>query len=94
MPESVALFFFIGAFYYFDKWIEDDRGKNIISATIFTALAIASKVPTIFVGIPMLVMAIIKYKKYIIKVWQLYLFALFSLCVPFFYFYWLNQITD
>lgn len=94
MPESAALFFFIGAFYYFDKWIDNERGKYLLGATVFAALAIASKVPAIFVGVPMLVMAIVKYRISIFKVWKLYFFAFFSLFLPFVYFYWLGQISD
>ncbi|RXJ02943.1 phospholipid carrier-dependent glycosyltransferase [Anaerobacillus alkaliphilus] len=93
MPETAALFFYIGAFYYFDSWIRKSKNSSIIAAALFTALAISLKVPAVFVGIPMLVMAVVKYKEKVFKVWQLYFFAVVSLLPPFAYFKWLETIS-
>lgn len=94
MPESAGLFFYIGAFYYFDKWIKIEKNSHIFLAAIYTALAIATKIPAIFVGIPMLAMALAKYRTNIFKVWKLYLFAIGSLIPPFIYFQWLETIAS
>lgn len=93
MPETAALFFYIGAFYYFDNWIRDSKNRSVMTAAIFTALAISLKVPAVFVGIPMVVMAIVKYRVSVFKLWQLYVFALVSLLPPFLYFKWLETIS-
>jgi 4-amino-4-deoxy-L-arabinose transferase-like glycosyltransferase len=94
MPESAALFFFIGSFYYFLRWIEEERLGFLYLSGIFTALAISQKIPTIFVGIPMIVMALKKYKEKFLTQWQLWVFAFISLGTPFFYFSWLQAVAE
>lgn len=94
MPESAALIFYIGAFYYFCEWIDKEKNWQVIVASVMTALAIAVKTPTIFIGIPMLIMSIVKFKKKIFTTWQLYLFATISLIVPFIYFKWLETVAQ
>lgn len=94
MPESAALFFFIGGFYYFDRWIASEKNQSLGIAAIFTTFAISIKIPTVFVGIPLLAMSIHKYKQSIFKKWQLYIFAVIALLVPFLYFNWLEGISN
>lgn len=94
MPESAALFFFTGAFYFFSQWIEKERFYYIFIAALFTSMSILEKIPTIFVGIAMLAMAIEKYKAKLIFKWELYLFSIISLVLPFIYFGWLSSIAE
>ncbi|WP_341877088.1 ArnT family glycosyltransferase [Defluviitalea saccharophila] len=94
MPESSALFFYLGAFYFFIKWIDKAEVKYILLASIFTALAISQKIPTIFIGIPMLAMSLQKYKIKIFNVWELYCFGIISLGAPFLYFRWIKSVAE
>ncbi|WP_248926001.1 ArnT family glycosyltransferase [Paenibacillus hamazuiensis] len=94
MPESAALFFFMGAFHFFSLWIKNERFSVLMLAGLFTALAIAEKVPTIFVGIPMIVMALVKYKTKALTEWKLWLFLLISLVPPYVYFQWSYSIAE
>ncbi len=94
MPESAALFFFLGAFYFFNEWIEKEKNWLIVTSALMTALAIAVKTPAIFVGIPMLAMSLIKYRKRIFFIWQLCFFAGVSLLLPFIYFKWLESVAE
>lgn len=54
--------FYLGAFYAFTVWIRKGGTAFVLTAALFTALAISLKVPTVFVGIPMLFMAAAKFK--------------------------------
>ncbi|NLK20512.1 MAG: dolichyl-phosphate-mannose--protein mannosyltransferase [Epulopiscium sp.] len=94
MPESSALFFYLGAFYFFLRWIEKETKKDIITSAMFTALAISQKIPTIFIGIAMLIIAFKKYKMQIFKIGELYIFTLISLFLPFTYFQWMKYISE
>lgn len=94
MPESAALFFYLAAYYYFLKWIKEEEKKLIFLSAVFTALSISQKIPTIFIGIPMLIMAIKKYKKAIFKIKELYLFAIIALGSPYLYFKWVAYIAE
>lgn len=94
MPESAALFFFTGCFYFFSRWIDEDRLPPLIAASLFTALAISQKIPTVFVGLPMIAMAIAKYKIRFLWNWKLWSFAAVSLLPPYLYFSWLASISE
>lgn len=94
MPESAAIFFSIGAFYYFNQWIVNEKTKLLIVAAFMTALAILVKVPAVFIGIPMLWMSIVKYRREIFVKWQLWFFAGVSLSLPFIYFKWLEKTAE
>ncbi|MGO4889039.1 ArnT family glycosyltransferase [Anaerobacillus sp. MEB173] len=94
MPEAAALFFFLGAFYFFCQWIIEEKNWAIIAAAFMTAIAISIKVPTIFAGIPMLIMSIMKYKQNVFRTWQLWIFAAISLLPPLIYFKWLESVAE
>jgi 4-amino-4-deoxy-L-arabinose transferase-like glycosyltransferase len=94
MPESAALFFFTGAFYFFTEWIRQERFSFFWIAAIFTSLAILEKVPTVFVGIPMLVMVFVKYKVKMFSKPEFYLFMLISFVPALLYYYWLQTISE
>ncbi|WP_282942076.1 phospholipid carrier-dependent glycosyltransferase [Paenibacillus sp. RC67] len=94
MPESAALFFMLGAFYLFVQWIDHKRFWVLIAAGVFTALAISQKIPTVFVGIPMMGMALKEYRLRSLVRWELWLFALMSLLPPYLYFQWLSTIAE
>lgn len=94
MPESAALLFFTGAFYFFSRWIDSEKFCYLIYSALFTAFAISQKVPTIFVGIPMIFMAAVKYKWKMFLKLDLWLFALLSLLPPLVYFKWLGTVAQ
>lgn len=62
MPEAAGLMFFIGGLYYFDYWLSSRKLSILITASIFTALALMTKPMTIFIAIPMLYLCIREYK--------------------------------
>lgn len=94
MPESAALFFYLGAFYYFIKWLNRENIKEIMISSIFTALAISQKIPTVFIGIPMLVLVLLKYNINIFKIKEVYMFGMVSLGIPVLYFKWADSISE
>jgi len=94
MPESAALFFMLGAFYFFTRWMNDKRLMMLGLACGFTALAISQKIPAVFVGIPMVWMAVKEYRLRCFQQWELWLFACLSLLPPYLYFQWLGTVAE
>lgn len=88
MPEAALLCFFTGAYYYFIKWIEDERLSTLLLAALFTCLAISQKVPAAFLGLAMLLLCLTKYKARFILRWDLWLFAVISLVPNLIYYLW------
>lgn len=94
MPESALLFFFVGAFYYFIKWIDTEKFGQLMLAGIFTALAISQKIPAIFIGLTMIALCFVKYKwKFIFKK-ELWIFAVLALLPNVIFFLWSGNIAE
>lgn len=94
MPESAALFFFIGGFYYFILWYENDKLKFLLLSALFTCLAISQKTPTIFMGLSMLLMVLKKYKQKSFIKWELWTFAALTLLPNIIYIKWSKNISE
>lgn len=94
MPESAALFFFIGGFYYFILWYESDNLHTLLLSALFTCLAISQKTPTVFMGLAMLFMALKKHKLKAFEKWELWAFAALSLIPNIIYIKWSKSISE
>lgn len=87
MPESMMLMFIVYGVYFFYLWIRNERWKYYFLSFIFISLAILLKIPTLYIGLPLLYLA---YRKYKIKTFAkpaLWLFA-FLVLVPVFLWYY------
>jgi len=93
MPESAALFFFTGAFYYFIKWYDSEELRQLFISAIFTALSISQKTPTAFIGLAMIFLLIKKYRFKFLKKWELWAFAFITLAPNIMYFLWSRGIA-
>jgi len=94
MPESAALFFFIGAFYYFIKWYDNEKLSTLFISALFTCLSISQKTPTIFIGLAMIFLLIKKYRFRFLLKWELWIFALISLLPNIIYIQWSRSIAE
>ena len=94
MPESAALCFFNGAFYYFYKWYKDNRNMDLFISGILTAIAISQKTPAIFIGLAFIFMCIEKYGPRFITRWRLWLFGAIALIPPFAYIFYSGEIAE
>lgn len=94
MPESAALFFFIGGFYYFILWYDNEKLWPLLLSALFTCLAISQKTPTAFMGLAMLLMVLKKYKLKFYTKWELWAFAILSLLPNVIYIIWSKSISE
>ncbi len=93
MPESAALFFFTGAFYFFSQWFDSNKNGLLILSAIFTCLSISQKTPTAFIGLAMVLMLLKKYKLRFLGKWELWGFALIIFIPNIIYFLWSRSIA-
>lgn len=94
MPESAALFFSLGGFYYFTEWTDNQSRANFLWATLFTALAITQKIPAVFLGLPMLVQLLAKRGRSILRTPLPWLYCCLTLGLPFVYFLTSHYLAD
>ncbi len=57
MPESMMLALIIWGLYFFDRWRESLRWTDMIIAWLLLTLAVLLKIPTLYIGLPLLFVA-------------------------------------
>jgi hypothetical protein len=82
MPDSAMIFFSIGSLYFFDKWTRDEEWSSFLLSLICTTLAFLVKIPSLYLGLPLLYLAYTKYGKSLLLEPKLYLFAVLALLPP------------
>lgn len=79
MPEAAMLFFSIALIYSFTLWLETGRWRDFFITTLCAAMVFLIKLPTLYLGGPLLFLAWMKYRKTLLIQPKLYLFAVLSL---------------
>lgn len=70
------------------------RPAPLLMAAAFTALAVSQKIPAIFVGVPMLAMALVRWRLAVWRRPQLWGFALAALLPPYLYYRHLSAVAE
>jgi 4-amino-4-deoxy-L-arabinose transferase-like glycosyltransferase len=99
MPESGALMFWTGGFYFFNRWILAKRNEGKAAAflffsSVFLALAIMTKPPVVLIGLPMLYLCYQNFQWRWLKFRELWGYALATLALPAAYYYWSASIAE
>ena len=79
MPEPAMLFFSVGTILLFDSWVEKPTHWRLAGAVGFATLAFLVKVPTLYLGLPLLFLAMEKSGGNLFREPQLWAFALLTL---------------
>ena len=82
MPESAMLFFSIAGVYFFSRWLDSNRWSDFFLAALTLTLAFLVKLPTLFLGGPILFLAWLKFKGRMFLLPQFYLFLLILFLPP------------
>jgi len=82
MPEAAMLFFSISMVYMFARWLDTGKWSDFIFASLFATLAFLVKLPTLYMGGPLLFLAWNKFRGKIFYQPRLYLFVVMILAPP------------
>jgi 4-amino-4-deoxy-L-arabinose transferase-like glycosyltransferase len=82
MPESAMLFFSISMIYMFARWLDTGKWQHFLIASLLTTLAFLIKLPTLYMGGPLLFLAWNKFRGRIFYQPLLYLFVVITLIPP------------
>ncbi|MGH2575781.1 MAG: ArnT family glycosyltransferase [Ignavibacteria bacterium] len=75
MPESTMLVCSVYSIYFFSEWLDKEKTKYFIYSWLFTCFAVLVKLPTLYIGLPLLYLAFQKYKFNLfknLKIWLLF----------------------
>ena len=92
MPESAMIFLSIGSLYFFDKWTKQENRNTFILAIICTTLAFLVKVSTLYLGLPLLWLAYVRYGRRLLFEPRLYIFTIVALIPPTMWYYFAHSV--
>lgn len=83
MLESMMLFLSVGMVYFSLKYLESENWKYFLLFIFFSALTFLIKIPTLYMGVPILFLFLNKYKWSIFKRVDVYVYGLLALLPAF-----------
>jgi len=92
MPESLLIMSIILGIYFFQLWVTGQKTVNYILSMIFISLACLIKIPTLYIGLPLLYLAWAKFGKKAFYDWRLWLYCLLVFSAVFLWYYHAHQI--
>jgi 4-amino-4-deoxy-L-arabinose transferase-like glycosyltransferase len=92
MPESMMLMFIVYGIYFFLLWLENEKWSYFIFSALFISLAVLLKIPTLYVGLPILWLAIQKYGKKVFANVTLWIYSLIILVPVALWYYHAHQL--
>ncbi len=79
MPESALLLCSVLGVYFFSQWLDHRNPREFVMAWFCVTLAVLLKLPTLYLGLPLLYLAWLRHGTSTFKQWTLWLFALLVL---------------
>jgi 4-amino-4-deoxy-L-arabinose transferase-like glycosyltransferase len=92
MPESLLIMSVILGVYFFQLWLTGQRTVNYLLSVIFISLACLIKIPTLYIGLPLLYLSWIKFGRKTFTNWKLWLYCLVVFAAVFLWYYHAHQI--
>jgi hypothetical protein len=78
-PDATVLFLSVGTLVFFLRWLDSEGWRDYVAAACFAALSLLTKIPSLYVGIPLLFAAWQKYGWRLFARARLWIFALAAL---------------
>jgi len=75
MPDAFMLMCTVYAIYFFSEWLDKNKGAYFVLAWLFASTAILLKLPTLYIGLPLLYLAYNKYGLTLFRKVTLYILA-------------------
>jgi len=92
-PESLVMMSTLGGLYFFKRWTVSEQKRDLVFSWGLSAIALLTKVlPLIYLGIPLLFLAVLKFKGRIVRRLDLWIYVIALLAVTFAWYYHAHQI--
>jgi len=91
-PESALIMSLVLGVYFFSQWLDTDKKRCFFLSSIFIALACLLKLPSLYIGLPLLYLAWLKFWKKILIQWSLWLYGFLVLLPVALWYYHAHKI--
>jgi 4-amino-4-deoxy-L-arabinose transferase-like glycosyltransferase len=92
MPTSMLVCCSIASIHYFNEWVNNGRWYSFLLSVFATALAVLIKLPFLYLGIPLLYLAVRRYERNTFVQWQMWLFAILVIFPSIAWYYHARQL--
>lgn len=92
MPESALIMSSVLGMYLFSQWLTSEKWGYFILSSGFIALAFLLKIPTLYLGLPILYPAWLKFGRKVLSQWALWFYALLVLIPTGLWYYHAHQL--
>ena len=92
-PESLVMMSTLGSLYFFKRWTVEECKWDLLKSWGLSAIALLTKVlPIIYLGFPLLFLAVVKYRGRIFRRVELWMYAIALLAITFAWYSHAHQI--
>lgn len=92
MPESSMLMCSVWGIYWFSQWVDQGNLGHFLLSALAVSLAILLKIPTLYLGLPMIYLAWLRFRKSTLKTRMLWLHASIVLIPVALWYYHAHQL--
>lgn len=92
MPDVTMMMCSVYGIYFFSKWLDKEKMKYFILSCFFVSLAILVKLPTMYIGLPLLYLTFQKYSWSLFKNIKLYLLTIIIFIPVILWYYHSHQL--
>ena len=92
MPTSMLVCCSIASIYYFSEWIDKNKWPLFLLSALATALSVIIKPPSLYLGLPLLYLAMGRYGKRVFCMWQMWGFAVLVFAPSILWYHHAHQI--
>lgn len=92
MPESAMLMCSVLGIHWFSKWLDEGNSRHFLLSSLAISLAILLKIPALYLGLPLLYLAWLRFGKSTFKTSMLWLYAFLVLLPVALWYYHAHQL--
>lgn len=92
MPDAFMLMCTVYAIYFISEWLDKNKGAYFVLAWLFASTAILLKLPTLYIGLPLLYLSYHKYGLALFRRVSLYILALLIIVPVILWYYHAHQL--
>ncbi|MEK9137230.1 MAG: glycosyltransferase family 39 protein, partial [Bacteroidota bacterium] len=87
LVEPPLLLSVVASVFFLVRWVDEDRTQDFLLSALFTTLAVLLKLTMLYIGLPLLLLFIVKYRSGTLRQLRFWLFGVLTLLPPFLWYF-------